>query len=406
MRTDRTDPTSPIRVLFMQSQTFYGADSRIHGLIMRSMDRRQVEIHAACNYGLNHKKSASAAELEKIEDLRLRRTHFGVSTYELSRVEKIKQVPRQTLPAAVSLAGLAGYIRRNRIEIIHGTEKPRDAFIGFLLSRLSGAKCVVHLHVKAERWISRNVQWAMNHADGLIGVSHFVADSMAAMGFPPERIHVVHNSIDLTEWDPTVDGTPVREEFGLSPDTPLLLVASRLFYWKGHSELLQALARVRPHVRDFRLLVVGEDDPRAHPGRGRYSDELKAQAEVLGLTDRVIFTGFRTDTARLFAACDLYTMPSFEEPFGMVFLEAMAMKKPVVALDNGGSREIVERGVSGLLSQPQDIDGLAANIRTLIENRPLRVQLGECGRKRVEEYFTPDRLSVDVLNVYRKVLGR
>lgn len=394
----------PIKVLFMQSQTFFGADSRIHGLLMQHLDRSRVEVHAACNYGTVQQKSASAQALEKIEGLHIRPTQFGPTIYSRSKREVVYETIQKGIPSLYSLATLAGYIRKNQIQIIHCTEKPRDALYGFLLSRVTGAKCVIHLHVKAENWISPNVQWAMRNADALIGVSRFVSASMIAMGFPSERIHTVHNSLTLDVWDPETDGSKVRKEFGIAPETPLLLIVSRLFSWKGHTELLKALALLKPQIPEIKLLIVGDNDPRAHPGGGSYSEELKSIANSLGLSGNVIFTGHRSDIRQLMAACDLYTMPSFEEPFGVVYLEAMAMKKPVVALDNGGSREIVEHGESGLLSPPWDIEHLAKNIKTLIENPAMRSRMGACGRQKVEQYFSPNKMSAEVLSIYLKLL--
>jgi glycosyltransferase involved in cell wall biosynthesis len=388
----------------MQSQTYYGADSRIHGLLMQHLDHEQVQVHVALNYGNNHQKSASAAALEDIPNLRVRATRFGASIYGRSGQKVLGDVLKEGLPAFYSLAGLLRYIRKHKIQIIHCTEKPRDAFFGFLLSRLSGAKCLIHLHVKAEDWIDPKVQWAMRNADALVGVSRFVSDSIVEMGFPAEKTHFVHNSLELDGWNPNLDGNQIRREFGIDPQVPLFLIVSRLFYWKGHSDLLQALAVLKQAVPEFKLLIVGDDDPRAHPGRSSYSAELKAQAQKLGLEDQVIFTGFRSDIPQLMAASDIYSMPSFEEPFGMVFLEAMAMKKPVIALNNGGSREIVEHGLTGLLSAPQDIDQLASNIRTLVENPGLRRKMGECGRKKVEERFTPTHMSAEVLKIYKSKL--
>jgi glycosyltransferase involved in cell wall biosynthesis len=389
----------------MQSQTYYGADSRIHGLLMRYFDRDLVDVHAAVNYGHGPAISASAQALERIPDLQIRPTHFGASVNERSAGQILQDLLTQIIPSLYSLGTLLRYIKKHRINIIHCTEKPRDAFYGYLLSRLSGAKCVIHLHVKAEDWISKKVQWAMRNAPALIGVSRFVADSIEEMGFAPERTFYAHNSIELENWDPSLDGAQIREEFNIEPGLPLLLIVSRLFSWKGHSELIEALAKVKQRGLDFRLLVVGEDDPRAQPGGGSYSEELKAQVDDLGLSENVIFTGFRSDTPQLFAASDIYAMPSFEEPFGVVYLEAMAMKKPVIALDNGGSKEIVEHGVTGLLSLPGDIDRLAENIITLIEEPLLRVQMGECGYKKTAGYFTPHRMCSDVLKIYHEIIA-
>ncbi|MFN2175683.1 MAG: glycosyltransferase family 4 protein [Anaerolineales bacterium] len=392
-------------VLFMQSQTYFGADSYIHSLLMRNLNREKFTVHVALNYGNGNGKSAAAQAIEEIPDIHIRPTRFGTSVNFRSKREIIKNTVTQSIPMIFSLAGLAIYIRSKNIQLIHCTEKPRDAFYGQILAKLTGAKCVIELHVKAEDWISKNVQWAMRQADGLIGVSEFVAQSIVEMGYPTEKTYFVLNAIEADRWDPTFDGRGIREEFHIHDDTALLLTVSRLCYWKGHTELFKALAKVKHHTPNFKLLVVGEDDPRAHPGHGSYTAELKMLAEELGINDQIIFTGFRSDVAQLMAASDIYTMPSFEEPFGMVFLEAMCMQKPVVALNNGGAREVVEHNKSGLLSEPQDIKQLAKNIIQLIEAPEMREWMGKYGRERAETYFTPQRMALDTEQIYYQILN-
>ncbi|GAB4425100.1 MAG: hypothetical protein OHK0015_04800 [Chloroflexi bacterium OHK40] len=394
-----------INVLFMQSQDYFGADSLVHSLLMRHFNRTSVTVYAACNAGSRQKESASLKALSGIEQLNLRPTYFGPSINHTSKREILAQAIPGGLATLASLTSLAQYIRKHSIDVIHCTEKPRDAFYGLLLARLTGARCVIHIHVKAENWISPLVQWAMRHADALVGVSQFVADSIVAMGYPANKTHAVLNSLDLNGWRADVDGSGVRQEYGVAPSTPLLAIVSRLFYWKGHVELLRALGQVKATHPDFKLLIVGADDPRGMPGRGSFTAELKALSAELGLNEHVIFTGFRQDVPQVMAACDIYAMPSFEEPFGMVYLEAMAMRKPVIALDNGGAREVIEHGKSGLLSQPQDIDQLAANIRTLLDSPTLRVEMGAYGRQQVEQFFTPQRMAHEMERIYRSILG-
>jgi len=97
-------------------------------------------------------------------------------------------------------------------------------------------------------------------------------------------------------------------------------------------------------------------------------------------------------------------MPTFEEPCAVAFLEAMAMRKPVIALDSGGTPQLVAHGESGLLSPPQDIDQLAANLLTFARDRGLRERMGAAGLSRVERLFYPARMSNEVEDVYRKIL--
>jgi glycosyltransferase involved in cell wall biosynthesis len=127
---------------------------------------------------------------------------------------------------------------------------------------------------------------------------------------------------------------------------------------------------------------------------------LKQLAAGLGVSDNVIFTGRRSDMPSMMAACDVFALPSNGEPFGLVFLEAMAMKKPIVAFDNGGTPEVVEHDRSGLLSRPDDPPALAANLRLLLRDAALRARMGEYGRERVERHFTASRMADDTARAY------
>ena len=168
---------------------------------------------------------------------------------------------------------------------------------------------------------------------------------------------------------------------------------------------VRALARLGTDASRFRLLVVGEDDPRGAPGRGSLTAELKSLVAELGLGQKVILTGFRSDIPSILAACDIYAMPTFEEPCAVAFLEAMAMRKPIVALRSGGTPEIVAGDICGLLSEPDDIEALAANLRRLIKDADLRSWLGAAGRARVETVLTPRQMAADGLKVYREILS-
>jgi glycosyltransferase involved in cell wall biosynthesis len=397
-----------INVLFMQSQDYFGADSMIHGLIMQHLDRDRFTVHVACNPGAETRPGPALRALEPIEDLQVRPTEFGPTAHGRARTQLARDAVRLGPRAAGDLARLATYARRHRVDVVHGTEKPRDAFYGLMVARAAGARAVVHLHVKVEDWMSPLTRWAMRRADGLVGVSRFVADSAVAMGHDPCRVHAVLNALALP--DDTVAHeeaeASVRAEFSVPDGVPLLLVASRLFPWKGHGDLLRALAVVRRAGCLFRLLVVGEDDPRATPGGGSYTTELQQLRDELGLTDAVLFTGFRSDVPRLMQACDAFVMPSFEEPFGVVYLEAMAASKPVVALDNGGTREVVRHGRTGLLSPPGDIPALAAHIQELLADRRRRDSMGRAGRRRLEAEFLPGRLADDMATVYEELAAR
>jgi glycosyltransferase involved in cell wall biosynthesis len=105
------------------------------------------------------------------------------------------------------------------------------------------------------------------------------------------------------------------------------------------------------------------------------------------------------------AAADVFAMPSLGEPFGLVYLEAMAMRRPVVALDHGGTPEVVEHGRTGLLAAPGDVNGLAKHLLQLVRDPALRARMGDLGRRTVEERFTARRMASDMAGVYSEVLA-
>jgi glycosyltransferase involved in cell wall biosynthesis len=330
----------------------------------------------------------------------LRPTNFGPSLSGIRPAEKVRAII-DGLPMVPSLAGLVRYIRRQRIRIIHSSDRPRDALACVLLAKASGAKSVVHVHVKCDEWMGRGVRFSMRTADAVIAISRHVLSSFATFGIAPARSHVVLNAIDPAGWDPALDGAPIRAEFRIPAAAPVVVCVARLFHWKGQAELLRAFALARRQLPDARLLIVGEEDKLAGADRPHFLAELKQLTQELSLADHVVFTGRRPDVPRLMAAADVFALPSFEEPFGLVYTEAMAMKRPVLALTNGGTPEVVDHGKSGLLSPPGDLEGLAANMVTLLRDPELRRRMGEYGRQQVEARFAPRRMADDVARVYR-----
>ena len=131
--------------------------------------------------------------------------------------------------------------------------------------------------------------------------------------------------------------------------------------------------------------------------------ELQTIIEEEDLHDTVLFFGQRSDIVRFMAAADIFAMPSFLEPFGIVFTEAMAMKLPVVALNNGGTKEVVENNKDGLLSEPGNVATLANNLVTLLHDPALRERMGDYGREQVAKRFTIEHLAEEVAKIYAKL---
>ncbi len=387
-------------ILFLNTATLppLGADTWIHVEIMRHLDRTAFEPIAACVFGRKAEPTPTYDALRVIPDLELVPANLGPELSGRSRLGRVGRL-LATLPAPWTIARLAWLIRRRRIRLIHTSDRPRDAAAAVVLSRLTRARSIVHVHVGYNPgWMGGMLRWALGHSDALIAISAYVGRTLAEGGLDPDRIHVVLNGIDVDRWHPDADGSRVRRELGTGATTPLLLTICRLFPEKGPGDAIEAVARLRDEFPDIRLLIVGTDIT-----GGWFSAQLRQRVDELGLADHVALLGRRGDVEELLAACDVFVMPSFEEPFGLVFCEAMAMRRPVVGLADGGTVEAVEDGRTGLLSKHGDLDALTANLRTLLLDPELRSAMGTAGRQVVESRFTTPRMAADVAAVYQAV---
>src|SRR5450631_4936160 len=324
----RSSPDKRTRVLFINSALLAGADTWIHLLLLRNLSQGQFELHAAGQPG---SPAPAFDELRAIPGIALRPTNFGPSLWKRSKLQKLAGLVGGLPAAAASMLGLAAYIRHHRIAILHSTDRPRDAIACVVLAALTGAKALIHVHVNYGDWMSGGVTWALGRADAIVGVSNHTARTFVEAGYRSDRVHAVLNAIEPSRWDPSLDPAPGRASLGVPDGAPLILCVSRLFRWKGHFELLRALALVKRKYPNVRLAVVGSD----YPADSGTTQRLKEHARELGIGENVVFTGQRSDVASLLAACDVFSLPSFEEPFGLVFAEAMAMKRAVVALASG-----------------------------------------------------------------------
>ena len=136
---------------------------------------------------------------------------------------------------------------------------------------------------------------------------------------------------------------------------------------------------------------------------GAYERALRHRADELGVTDRVVFAGYRDDAARVVAAADVLALPSWTEGLPLVVLEAMALGRPVVATTVGGTPELVSDGETGLLVPPRDVEALTAALKRVLDDGDLRRRLGEAGKRRVAERFSSEAMTRDVLAIYDEV---
>jgi len=391
--------------MFLQSSTNFLADAQVHAALARELPQMGCAVFAACNPGRGTEPSPSFAAFRAIPDVTVRSTSFGPDIERRSKVAALTAFGLEIPSVIGSTISLVRFARRNRIDVIHCSEKIREAVIGYAVARLSGAKLVVHLHLKVEQWFGSPTKWIMHRADRLLAISEFVASSAVAMGYAPSRISTALNGLTSPVEDfcsAVGDREWIVDQFHVPADAVIICIAARINRWKGHQRLIESLASIAASSPPFFLVAVGRDDPNETAPQYTIA-AFEALAARCGLGDRVVFAGFRGDLHRIIRSCDIFAMPSFEEPFGLVYIEAMAAAKPVVALNDGGTPEVVLDGVTGLLSDANDQAALAHHLVVLLDDAALRSRLGAEGRARALEKFTARRMATDVLAVYRSL---
>jgi glycosyltransferase involved in cell wall biosynthesis len=217
-----------------------------------------------------------------------------------------------------------------------------------------------------------------------ISISDFQRKKHVAMGIPPERIHTIHHFYESSTPPPPY-----------SPSGDILFLG-RLSKEKGVDFLLRSWAKVRNANR--RLVIAGT---------GPEESSLKKLASDLSLAN-VVFTGFlnKEQQASFWSNSSALVVPSiWDEPFGLVVLEAWAKERPVVAFAKGALPELIQHGVNGLLADPFSIDDLAKNIQQVIDKPDLGPRLGQAGNLRLKDEFNRTLWLSRINTVYQKALS-
>lgn len=283
---------------------------------------------------------------------------------------------------------LAGRFRRERVDLVHIHGHFSVNAVARVAGRLAGARVLSHMHIENffRSGRGRRAQIALDNATvrlcfTVVAVSEATRTSLLRQGYPAERVITVYNGIETAA--PVV---PLRLAQG-----PTVLEVARLAEVKGQRTLLAAVARLNATA-----VLVGRDLER----HGAYERELGAEAERLGMRDRVVFAGYRNDVPALIAGCDVFCLPSTAEGLPLVILEAMAQGKPVVASSVGGTPELVVHGETGLLVPPADIDALCGALAALLTDGERARRLGEAGADRVRTKFNAATMAKNILRIY------
>jgi glycosyltransferase involved in cell wall biosynthesis len=243
-------------------------------------------------------------------------------------------------------------------------------------------------------------------ANGVITVSYAMRDDLVRHGWDAKKIHTVWNGVDAERYDPeNVKDEAVRklrEQYGIKAKERMILFVGRLTWVKGVRNLIQGMPSVLSEFPDTKLVILG---------RGEEQKDIMELVERLGLNGKIIYRfEFVPEDERIlhYAAADLCVFPSTYEPFGIVSLEAMAMKRPTIVGARGvvGFREqVIPSGSeqTGLHVNGDDPSDIAWAIKEILKDPERAKRIGENGRERVLKYFTWRTAAEQTINVYQKM---
>ena len=304
--------------------------------------------------------------------------------------------------AWVELVRFARRLRDEGVRVVH-TYLVSANIYGAVAGRLAGVP--VQISSRRDTGFSRNwrlrfvEEWLANPlVDRVVAVSGAAAEAAGRERWLKGKVVVIPNGVDLRTWDAGRRGrAAARKDWGVRDDEVAVGVVASLSPIKGHADFLRAAAMVSARHARCKFFVIGD---------GVLRQSLEKLAADLGVAGRVVFTGNRQDMPRMLSLLDLWVLPSHSEGMSNALLEAMAMELPVVATAVGGNLEVIQDGVTGLLTPPGDPGALAGAMDKLLVSPEVGRAMGRAARRRIEHHFAVERMGEQYERLYRDLAGR
>lgn len=334
---------------------------------------------------------------------------FLICPFEGDLIEKVEKLEVETtlikmgglkslnlFSAVAAICKLRRFIKQKNIDLIH-TDSPRQTFFAGIAARLTGKPLIWHVRVSdPEKRLYYKFLSVL--ASKIIAVSKAVGKRFEGIALKPDKLVVIYNAVDLTEFSPQLAEKKLKEEFETEEDWTLVGTVGQLLPRKGQDIFLKAAVQVSKLSPKVKFIIVGD-------GNEAYRKKLDELGKDLAINEKVIFTGSREDIPQIMSSLDIFVLPStYLEGFSRVILEAMASGKPVIATEVGGNSEAVEDGTTGILVPPEDHNRLAEAILELVKNENKRRQMGTAGRRRAEKLFSVGKNVAEIKILYEELL--
>lgn len=285
---------------------------------------------------------------------------------------------------------LTKIIRAERPDIVHLHSRRGADVLGGIAAKLNGTRCILTRRVdNPERRLLAKLKYRLY--DHIITISNGIKDVLVNEGVPAEKISCVRSAVDAERYSQPGDRKWFLKEFDLPGDARTCAVVAQLIERKGHRYLIEAIPEILRNCSEAYFLFFG---------KGPMEAKLKLQCRESGISDHVIFAGFRDDLERILPCLDLLVHPALMEGLGVSLLQAAAAGVPIVGTRVGGIPEVVRDGVNGYLIEPGSIGAVTDAVVRLLTSPDSARAMGRRGREMVRENFSVGKMVEGNLKIY------
>jgi len=383
----------PARILYVRNfrgiTDITGAETYLFSLL-KGLDPKRYEPLLVCI------TNPAQPEQQWLTELKRRRLPFvSVPIKHRTSIHDLIEVPR--------------LIRRFNADIVHSLDHRAD-LVAIAGARLTGKAAVASFFGwtnwddncqkgKLYAWFDRKV---LRRADAMIVDSTHIATHMKWPQGKGAPVAVIPNGVDIDRFDPEKVTDTLKEKFFGSNDVVILGMVGRIHPNKGQLDFVQAAARLAARQSNLRFLIIGD----APLGFEEYYQKVSASITEYGLQGRALITNVPSaQIPVVMNSIDILLAPSYQESFSYTLLEAMAMKKPVIASDAGGTPEMISDGENGILVPPGDPEALARAASALLADADLRNRISKRARQIIIKDWSIDIMAARTMQVYEEVLS-
>jgi glycosyltransferase involved in cell wall biosynthesis len=287
-------------------------------------------------------------------------------------------------------------MQEGSVDIIHTHGYKADLY-GYMAARSTGKPLVATCHnwvggTTALEIYNRLDRFVLKRFNAIAAVSETVANRMRVLGISPDKIKAIANGLNVEEFEGCSPADlPIRED----RDRKVIGIVARLDLQKGFEYLLRAVRDLRKMFPGVILVIVGEGPDRK---------AIEGMVQEYGLQSNVVLAGQRNDMPGVYAAMDIFVLPSLNEGLPMTLLEAMASSRPVVATRVGAIPSVIADGENGFLVGPRDSAGLKNAISRLLANPDMGRRLGAYAHDWVKQHYTAAAMAQKYRELYEEVL--